>query len=206
MTLNIVEIPYSYFPDFNRNRPLFNASIYVGLVDTDPEIPANQKQVTVRQENGTEIEIAQPILTGSGGVPTYNGSPVTVLVDGADPRDLSPDVLNEAFQVQEGDTAEFTYTADIDVALSPKRGDVFKVVADVTIKEAQGLVPESRRVLQQLILTLEILDQVFTEIGQNAPDAEDVICFASLNGLCAGLRTQLELIAMVLATRPKKNC
>ena len=83
MALNIVDIPYSYFPDFNRGRPLFNASIYVGLVDTDPEIPANQKQVTVRQENGTEIEIAQPILTGSGGVPIYNGSPVTVLVDGS---------------------------------------------------------------------------------------------------------------------------
>lgn len=83
MALNIVELPYSYFPDFGRGRPLFNADIYVGNVDTDPEIPGNQKQVTVRQEDGSEVQIAQPVKTSAGGVPTYLGSPVTVLVDGA---------------------------------------------------------------------------------------------------------------------------
>lgn len=83
MSLNIVEIPYSYFPDFNRGRPLYNASIYVGIVDTDPEQPINQKPVTLRQEDGTEIPAAQPILTSSGGVPIYNGGAVTILVDGS---------------------------------------------------------------------------------------------------------------------------
>lgn len=83
MSLNIVEIPYPYFPDFNRGRPLYNASIYVGVVDTDPENIINQKQVTVRQEDGTEIPVPQPILTSSGGVPIYNGGPVAILVDGS---------------------------------------------------------------------------------------------------------------------------
>ncbi|MCP3680548.1 MAG: hypothetical protein GY782_09985 [Gammaproteobacteria bacterium] len=83
MSLNIVDIPYSYFPSFNTGKPLFNASIYVGFVGKDSQIPENQKKVTVRQEDGTEIEVAQPVKTSSGGVPSYNGSPVTVLVDGS---------------------------------------------------------------------------------------------------------------------------
>ncbi len=83
MSLNIVDIPYSYFPSFNTGKPLFNASIYVGVVDKDPEINENQKKVTVRQEDGTEIEVDQPVRTSSGGVPSYNGSPVTILVDGS---------------------------------------------------------------------------------------------------------------------------
>ena len=40
MADNIVTIPYSYFPDFNIGRPLFNADIFVGDPDLDPvDIP-----------------------------------------------------------------------------------------------------------------------------------------------------------------------
>jgi hypothetical protein len=83
MATNVVVNPYEYFNDTSKGRPIFNGDIYVGIVDLDPEIPANQKQVTARQEDGTEVEIGQPVKTNSGGNPTYNGSPIVLLVEGA---------------------------------------------------------------------------------------------------------------------------
>ena len=82
MALNVVNLGYEYFPDPTRGRPVFNGQIFVGNPGTDPEVPANQKQITIRQEDGTEIEVSQPVRTGGGGVPLFNGSPVEILVDG----------------------------------------------------------------------------------------------------------------------------
>ena len=81
MTLNLVELGYEYFPDPARGRPVFNGSIYVGEPDTDPTLPINQKEVTLRYEGG-DIVVAQPVTTGAGGVPLYNGSPAQILTDG----------------------------------------------------------------------------------------------------------------------------
>ena len=80
--LTIVTAPHTYFADFSTGRPIFNGQIYVGEPDTDPEIPGNQKQITVRQEDLTEIPVGQPMTTSPGGQPEYNGSPVDMLVDG----------------------------------------------------------------------------------------------------------------------------
>lgn len=82
MALNTVINPYEYFNDPNVGRPIFNGDIYVGEIDLDPEIPANQKQVSAKQEDGTIVPISQPVKTNSGGNPTYNGSPVVLLVNG----------------------------------------------------------------------------------------------------------------------------
>lgn len=79
----IVRLGPEYFPDPTRGRPISSGSLYVGIIDLDPEIIANQKQLSILQENGTTIEVPQPITTGAGGIPLYNGSPVTVLVDGS---------------------------------------------------------------------------------------------------------------------------
>lgn len=80
----IVKLPTGYFPDPDRGRPLFNAKIYIGEPDLDPRIDDNQKTVTGRQEDGTEVALEQPIRTNSGGVP-IDGSDnvVSLLVDGA---------------------------------------------------------------------------------------------------------------------------
>lgn len=61
---------------------MFDGSIYVGLPDTDPQVPTNRLQVLAFQENGTSVPIAQPIKTGAGGVPMLNGSPVQLQVQG----------------------------------------------------------------------------------------------------------------------------
>lgn len=80
--MNVVRLGPEYFPLAAEGRPVSNGSIYVGIADLDPEIVANQKQLSVRQEDGTVVQVSQPISTGAGGVPLYNGSPVTLLVDG----------------------------------------------------------------------------------------------------------------------------
>ncbi len=85
MANSIVRLPVDYFPDFNVGRPLFNAKVFIGEPDLDPEVEANRKTVTVRQEDGTEVPVlaaGQPLRTGTGGALTFNGSPVQVLVDG----------------------------------------------------------------------------------------------------------------------------
>lgn len=79
---NEVRLPYNYYPDPTRGRPVFDGSIYVGLPDTDPQITSNRLTVTAIQEDGSTTPIAQPIKTGAGGVPMLNGSPVQLQVSG----------------------------------------------------------------------------------------------------------------------------
>lgn len=85
MSKNIVEIPYDYYPNFNKDGPLYNGKIFIGKVNTDPEIIANQKPVTYQDSCDCVVEtpIIQPIRTSSGGVPIYNNSPVRLFVEGS---------------------------------------------------------------------------------------------------------------------------
>lgn len=90
--MNIVRLGPEYIPNPDATRALSNAYIYVGEPDTDPTVPANQKQISVLQENGTIVPVSQPLRTSIGGVPLYDGSPVSILVDG----DYSLKILNSA--------------------------------------------------------------------------------------------------------------
>lgn len=81
--MSTITFPISYFPDPDKGRPLFNGQVYIGKSDLDPTVPANQKPVFYIQEDGTLVAASQPVLLSAGGVPTYNGSPVTLDVDGA---------------------------------------------------------------------------------------------------------------------------
>jgi len=76
-----VILPIEYFADPSVGRPISNASIYIGEVDTDPEIVGNQIDVTAHEEDGSTFVIDQPISTGSGGVPLYDGSPIKLTVE-----------------------------------------------------------------------------------------------------------------------------
>ena len=80
--MSIINWPILYLADPLKGRPLFNAKIFVGIEDLDPEIPANQKQLSVVQEDGTVVGVPQPFVVGAGGIPLYNGSPVRLDVDG----------------------------------------------------------------------------------------------------------------------------
>ena len=85
-----VRLAYEYYPDFTTGRPVFNGSIFVGEPFLDPSDPGNQKTITLIQEDGSSVSTTQPVATSAGGVPTYNGSPVQIEVDG----DYSLLVLN----------------------------------------------------------------------------------------------------------------
>lgn len=77
-----IQIQPIYVNDSVTSRAVFNGKLYFGVVDTDPRVAANQKLVKGVLENGTEVNLPQPIPTNSGGSPTYNGSPVILSIDG----------------------------------------------------------------------------------------------------------------------------
>lgn len=80
---NLVRFTPQYYPLPTIGRPVpVGSKIYVGEPDTDPTVEANQKQVSVLQEDTTLVAVSQPILTGAGGVPLHNGSPVSLFVEG----------------------------------------------------------------------------------------------------------------------------
>lgn len=81
-----------YVNDPTKSRALFNASLFFGLPDEDPQIPANQKLVKALQENGSLVTLTQPVATNSGGNPVFQGSPVVLEVDG----DYSYKALNSS--------------------------------------------------------------------------------------------------------------
>ena len=81
----VVRLPTGYFPDPNQGRPVALGTVFIGIIDTDPEVLANRKTVTLLQEDNTQVVIppaSQPIELNAGGVFTYQGSPVQVLVEG----------------------------------------------------------------------------------------------------------------------------
>ena len=78
-----LNLPIQYFPDPTKGRPVFNGSVFIGIPDLDPEIEANRVPVVIIEEDGTRVDIApsaQPLLTSPGGVITYQGSYVSVLL------------------------------------------------------------------------------------------------------------------------------
>ncbi len=82
--MSTVIFPYAYIPDPTKGKPISNGQLFFGLPDLDPEIEANRITVGLQQEDGTIVNIApasQPILTGAGGVPLYNGSPAIIVLD-----------------------------------------------------------------------------------------------------------------------------
>ena len=125
---NSVTLPYIYFPDPSQGRPVFNGSIYVGEPDTDPKVPVNQKSISVRQEDGTLVPVAQPVDTGSGGVPLYNGSPVSIVVDDGGPYSLRVDNNqgSQVYYVSESGGASDLLNTD------KRYGPIFATVAAMT--------------------------------------------------------------------------
>jgi len=80
----IVKLGLEYYPESDRSRAVGGGDLYVGNVDTDPTVAGNQKTVSALQENGTLVALTQPITLSAGGIPLYNGSPVSLYVDGVD--------------------------------------------------------------------------------------------------------------------------
>lgn len=70
----VVGMPAQLFTLASSFKAASGGSIYIGIVDTDPEQPANQIQVYVEPEDGTApVPVNQPIRINAGGYPVYNG-------------------------------------------------------------------------------------------------------------------------------------
>jgi hypothetical protein len=83
--MSLVTPSLTYFPTKDKGRPLSLGYIYVGIPDADPSDLANginQKQVSLRLEDGSTIQVPQPLRTSGGGIVTYNGNYALMLVDG----------------------------------------------------------------------------------------------------------------------------
>ena len=78
----LINFQFPYIPDPQKGNPLEFCQLFVGEPDLDPEIPVNQKQLNVVQEDDNTIPVAQPLIFSAGGTPVYDGSTVRLDVDG----------------------------------------------------------------------------------------------------------------------------
>ena len=79
MSSNLVLLPYSYFADPDRGRPLFGGFVYVGEPDLDPE--SFPVPIFFIEEDGNEVPAPNPVTIGNGGIIIYNGKPVQIGVN-----------------------------------------------------------------------------------------------------------------------------
>lgn len=69
----LVSMPATPFSTPRSFKSVSNGRIYIGSPDTDPSIPGNQIPVYVVNEDGSEVQVSQPIIINAGGFPVYNG-------------------------------------------------------------------------------------------------------------------------------------
>jgi len=77
--MNRITFPIGYYPDPTKLGAVALGEIYIGEPDFDPTVEVNQKQVSIQQEDGTLVQVSQPIELSVGGVPIYNGSTISGL-------------------------------------------------------------------------------------------------------------------------------
>ncbi|MDM3203061.1 phage tailspike protein [Citrobacter sp. Cf097] len=74
ITTNIVvSMPSQNFTLARSFKANANGKIYIGQIDTDPVNPANQIPVYLENEDGSHVQVAQPLIINAGGYPVYNG-------------------------------------------------------------------------------------------------------------------------------------
>ncbi|MEH3454095.1 phage tailspike protein [Phytobacter diazotrophicus] len=69
----VVGMPSQLFTMARSFKANANGQVYIGQIDTDPVNPANQIPVYLENEDGSHVQVSQPISINSGGFPVYNG-------------------------------------------------------------------------------------------------------------------------------------
>ncbi|MEG0421430.1 MAG: phage head-binding domain-containing protein [Hafnia sp.] len=69
----VVSMPSQLFTMARSFKAVTNGKIYIGQIDTDPVNPANQIPVYLENEDGSHVQVAQPIVINAAGYPVYNG-------------------------------------------------------------------------------------------------------------------------------------
>lgn len=73
MSNYLISMPANTFSMPRQFKAVANGKIYIGLPDTDPANPANRIPVYIVNEDGSEVQVSQPIVINAGGFPVYNG-------------------------------------------------------------------------------------------------------------------------------------
>lgn len=105
--------PFMTFINPVNGKAVGGGLLYVGLPDTDPQ--SNPLDIYAVQPDGSEILLSQPITLLTGGVPSFNGSPVQLKIDA---ETVSIKVTNSS-------GAQVYYTARWDVPSKGMLPDTF---------------------------------------------------------------------------------
>lgn len=76
----VVSMPSNLFTLAREFKSCTNGSIYIGKVNTDPQLPDNQLPIYIENEDGSHIPIAQPIKINGAGYPVYQGRVAKIVV------------------------------------------------------------------------------------------------------------------------------
>lgn len=69
----VIGMPSQLFTMASSFKTVANGKIYIGKIDTDPLNPENQIPVYLEREDGTYVQVPQPIVINAAGYPVYNG-------------------------------------------------------------------------------------------------------------------------------------
>ncbi|AAX64273.1 hypothetical protein HQ60_002999 [Salmonella enterica subsp. enterica] len=75
----VVSNPRPIFTESRSFKAVADGKIYIGKIDTDPVNPANQIPVYIENEDGSHVQIAQPLIINSAGKIVYNGQLVKIV-------------------------------------------------------------------------------------------------------------------------------
>ncbi|EBO4169432.1 hypothetical protein DKN16_14915 [Salmonella enterica] len=75
----VVSNPRPIFTDSRTFRAVAAGRVYIGQIDTDPVNPANQIPVYIENEDGSHVQIAQPLIINAAGKIVYNGQLVKIV-------------------------------------------------------------------------------------------------------------------------------
>ncbi|GAA0484477.1 phage tailspike protein [Tatumella punctata] len=69
----MVSNPVTLFTMSRSFKACSNGKIFIGLPDTDPSVSDNQIPLFVENEDGSTVQVSQPLVINSAGYPVYNG-------------------------------------------------------------------------------------------------------------------------------------
>lgn len=136
--MSIVTPSLIYWPNPKVGKPLFNGKVYVGEPDLNPEIEANQKQVTLKLEDGTLVPVGQPIRLTQGGVLEYNGSYAVMTAEGAYSVKALDSKDRLAFYIP--NNSGIFNAADISITVNGATTDVQTYLENKEVDDLAGLV------------------------------------------------------------------
>ena len=116
----------------------------------------------------------------------------TILVPGADPREIPWDLLLEAFDAYPNDKVEIGWIAPIHVAHGVINvGDVFRCEAEVT--RAQSEFPTLQKIHRNIEKLDQTLDELMEDLQKRASQVE-VVHFSTLDVICDLIKVQIQCL------------